>query len=176
MARIEILLSDEEKSNLRHYCDTKGITASSMVRTLINQSSPDTAITSDFREVKTNKITVRFSANNLHAIAARAKSEGYVSQTNWATACILSQLYKQPVLSNEETNVLRQSNRQLAAIGRNLNQIARVLNIEFRESDKITKDMIEMLESKINQHKQKVSDLLNKNCQRWSIPDAPFIS
>ncbi|ENB0120699.1 plasmid mobilization relaxosome protein MobC [Escherichia coli] len=42
-----------------------------------------------------------------------------------------------PVLTDEEVNTVRESCRQLGAIGRNLNQVARALNIEFRESDKL---------------------------------------
>ncbi|HBT9902792.1 TPA: MobC family plasmid mobilization relaxosome protein, partial [Klebsiella pneumoniae] len=37
-----------------------------------------------------------------------------------------------PVLTDEEVNTVRESCRQLGAIGRNLNQVARALNIEFR--------------------------------------------
>ncbi|MCL1076586.1 plasmid mobilization relaxosome protein MobC [Parashewanella spongiae] len=176
MARIEILLSDEEKSNLKLYCQSKGMTASHMLRTLINQSSPDMAFIANFQEVKTNKITVRLTSYNLQVLAKKAKAEGYVSQTNWATACIMSQLHQEPVLSADETQALRESNRQLAAIGRNLNQITKVLNIEFRDSDKITKEMIQLLEDKLTQHKQKVNALLTKNCQRWSINDESFSS
>ncbi|EPL6090831.1 plasmid mobilization relaxosome protein MobC, partial [Klebsiella pneumoniae] len=36
-----------------------------------------------------------------------------------------------PVLTDEEVNTVRESCRQLGAIGRNLNQVARALNIEF---------------------------------------------
>ena len=171
MARIEIRLSDEEKSNLRLFCQSKGMTASTMLRTLINQSSPDVTGTSDFHEVKTNKITVRLTSYNLQLLAKKAKAEGYVSQTNWTTACVMSQLYREPVLSADEISALRESNRQLAAIGRNLNQIARVLNIEFRESDKITKEMVTAISKHIETHISQVYQLLTKNRTRWNIGD-----
>uniref|UniRef100_UPI00388EE249 plasmid mobilization relaxosome protein MobC n=1 Tax=Enterobacter cloacae TaxID=550 RepID=UPI00388EE249 len=48
-----------------------------------------------------------------------------------------------PVLTDEEVNTVRESCRQLGAIGRNLNQVARALNIEFRESDKLKQEAIE---------------------------------
>ncbi|WP_243637442.1 plasmid mobilization relaxosome protein MobC [Parashewanella curva] len=66
-----------------------------------------------------------------------------------------------------ETDALKESNRQLAAIGRNLNQIARVLNIEFRHSDKITAEMIELLVDRIDQHSTKVEDLIQQGHKRW---------
>ncbi|EPX6815665.1 plasmid mobilization relaxosome protein MobC, partial [Shigella flexneri] len=57
-----------------------------------------------------------------------------------------------PVLTDEEVNTVRESCRQLGAIGRNLNQVARALNIEFRESDKLKQEAIE------KRHCCKVSD------------------
>ncbi|RLV58249.1 plasmid mobilization relaxosome protein MobC [Parashewanella curva] len=173
MARIEVLLSDNEKSSLKHYCSSKGLTASCLIRSLLRQTSQEVANAGDFRELKTNKITVRLSSFNLSLLAQRAKSEGYVNQTNWASACILAKLHRSPILSVEEMQVLRESNRQLSAIGRNLNQIAKVLNIEFRESDKITKEMIEMLSHRIDKHKDKVYKLLDKNRTRWGVHHEP---
>ncbi|HIG1422041.1 MobC family plasmid mobilization relaxosome protein [Klebsiella pneumoniae] len=54
-----------------------------------------------------------------------------------------------PVLTDEEVNTVRESCRQLGAIGRNLNQVARALNIEFRESDKLKQEAIEKLAERI---------------------------
>ena len=171
MARVEVLLSDKEKSNLKNVCQTKGICASTFIRTLINQSSPDIAINAEFHEVKTNKITIRLSETNLHLVATKAKAEGYINQTNWATAAVMANLHQEPVLASEEITALRDSNRQLAAMGRNLNQIARVLNIEFRESDKITKEMIDIVYQQFQEHIEKVYQLLTKNRTRWNITD-----
>ncbi len=72
----------------------------------------------------------------------------------------MSNLYREPVLTIDEITALKNSNRRLCAIGRNLNQIARVLNIEFRQSDKITKEMIELLIQRFDSHTQKVYQLL----------------
>ncbi len=141
---------------------------------IINRVSPCSDIETQFKEVLTNRITIRLTSNNLAEITKQAKLEGYLNQSNWVPAAVLSNIHRDPVLTDNETQALRESNRQLAAIGRNLNQIAKILNIEFRESDKITKEMIQLLEDKLIQHKQKVNTLLTKNCQRWSINDEPF--
>ncbi|HHG9163891.1 MobC family plasmid mobilization relaxosome protein [Enterobacter hormaechei subsp. xiangfangensis] len=63
-----------------------------------------------------------------------------------------------PVLTDEEVNTVRESCRQLGAIGRNLNQVARALNIEFRESDKLKQEAIEKLAERIDQHLDHVSE------------------
>ncbi|WP_114141180.1 plasmid mobilization relaxosome protein MobC, partial [Escherichia coli] len=72
-----------------------------------------------------------------------------------------------PVLTDEEVNTVRESCRQLGAIGRNLNQVARALNIEFRESDKLKQEAIEKLAERIDQHLDHVSELFDKTWSRW---------
>ncbi|HDU3873452.1 TPA: plasmid mobilization relaxosome protein MobC, partial [Klebsiella pneumoniae] len=72
-----------------------------------------------------------------------------------------------PVLTDEEVNTVRESCRQLGAIGRNLNQVARALNIEFRESDKLKQEAIEKLAERIDQYLDHVSELFDKTWSRW---------
>ncbi|WP_363332166.1 plasmid mobilization relaxosome protein MobC, partial [Klebsiella pneumoniae] len=74
---------------------------------------------------------------------------------------------RMPVLTDEEVNTVRESCRQLGAIGRNLNQVARALNIEFRESDKLKQEAIEKLAERIDQHLDHVSELFDKTWSRW---------
>ncbi|MET7091327.1 plasmid mobilization relaxosome protein MobC [Klebsiella pneumoniae] len=76
-----------------------------------------------------------------------------------------------PVLTDEEVNTVRESCRQLGAIGRNLNQVARALNIEFRESDKLKQEAIEKLAERIDQHLDHVSELFTyRKLKNQSIP------
>ncbi|MBM7073486.1 plasmid mobilization relaxosome protein MobC [Shewanella sp. 202IG2-18] len=165
------LLTEVEKSNWKNFCQSHGMSESEMLRMLINRVAPEASNTDNFRENRNNKITIRLSNENHKKLSYRAKSEGYLSETSWVNASVMANLYREPILTKEEMGVLRDSNRQLAAIGRNLNQIARVLNIEFRESDKITKVMIEGLTEQINLHKHKVYKLLHQNRHRWNIHD-----
>ena len=169
MPKTEVILTEIEKQNWREYCLNQGSSEADTLRMLIHQLSPDASSLDGFKEIKSNKITIRLSNENLQKLSYRAKAEGYTSQTHWATASVLSNLHRQPILTTDEMACLRNSNRQLAAMGRNLNQIARVLNIEFRESDKITKYMIENLSKQIDKHTEKVYRLLDKNRTRWNI-------
>ncbi len=164
-------LTEIEKANWKQFCQLHGMSESEMLRMLINRVSPEAANTSYFKENKTNKITIRLSNENHKKLSHRAKTEGYITQTSWVTSAVMSNLFREPILTNEEMTVLRDSNRQLAALGRNLNQITRVLNIEFRQSDIVTKEMIEVLNERIEEHKAKVYQLLNKNRNRWNVVD-----
>ena len=70
-----------------------------------------------------------------------------------------------PTLSNSEAEALYQSNYQLLRIGRNLNQIARQLNIG--ESSSITAEEIRQLLSFIEKHTEKVNDVMLASQKRF---------
>ncbi|RLV57998.1 plasmid mobilization relaxosome protein MobC [Parashewanella curva] len=169
MARVEIRLTDDEKSNWKSYCKSQGVSESCMMRQLIKHSVPDIAYNESFKQAKTNKITIRLSSHEFVKLESQAKAEGYINPTSWVKASVTASLQRNPIITDSEVNALRESNRQLAAIGRNLNQIARVLNIEFRESNKVTKDMIEMLTKRLNSHRTKVNKLIHQSYHRWQL-------
>ncbi len=174
MARVEIRLSDIEKSNWQQYCRSNGVSESNMMRMLMNKAAPDIADICEFKEAKTNKVTIRLSNEDMNKLAVQAEEEGYLNQTSWVTASVLANINRTPVLTKDETNALRESNRQLAAIGRNINQIARVLNIEFRQSDRITAEMIELLSKSLDEHREEVYRLINKSSHRWGLNYEPI--
>jgi len=68
--------------------------------------------------------------------------------------CIAIDIKKEPVLTDEEIRELRLSNRQLASIGRNINQIAKALNMEKDSDQQINKTILENIFSDINEHKK----------------------
>ena len=173
---VKTRLNDEEKENWLLYCQSSGIIQSDMLRMLINRSSPIAKLAVPFNETKTNKVTVRFSEHTIKMVQEQARYEGYINQSHWIRATIISKLNNTPVLSSSETDALQQSNRQLAAIGRNLNQIARVLNIDFRHSDKLTREMIERLKLTIDKHTSKVDQLVAKSSKRFGADNESLAS
>ena len=72
---------------------------------------------------------------------------------------------RHPVVSNNEAQTLYQSNYQLLRIGRNLNQIARQLNIG--ENVSITTQHIHELKAVIDAHTERVHQVLKTNRRRF---------
>ncbi len=173
---VKTRLTDEEKENWLLYCQSSGISQSDMLRMMINRASPNTKFTEPFKETKTDKVTVRLSEYSIKMIQEQARYEGYLNQSQWVRAAVLSKLSNTPVLSNAEIDALRDSNRHITALGRNLNQIARVLNTNFRHSDKITKEMIEKLKNDFDRHTKKVNQLVAKSSKRWGADNDSLAS
>ncbi|KVC24235.1 hypothetical protein WI69_01930 [Burkholderia diffusa] len=86
----------------------------------------------------------------------------------WIVAAIRAQLGNGPQLGQYELEQLSRSNSLLLAIGRNLNQIARVLN-STRESQSVDlTTAIESLTKQVEAHTMEVSTLIRANVERWT--------
>ncbi len=172
MPRIEARISEQEKSHWRQFCESKGISETVMLKMMLQQLTSANSSSAPVKSsaTKNKKVSIRLTPHQQKTLHQKSQQEGYLNQSHWVLACVLANLFKEPVLTVDEIKALHESSRQLAAIGRNLNQIARVLNIEFRESNKMTKEAIDLLTANINKHKLHVAKLLHKNRHRWDIP------
>lgn len=169
LVRIVKRLTPEQKEKWSAFCASQGVTESEMLGMMIERVTSG-AVDVEPRglaEVKTNQINIKLPATKIAEITERAKQEGFPSRTTWVANVISQALDNKPVLNDEEANVIRASNRELSAIGRNLNQIARKINIEFRDSDRLKAEALEKLSDAIEQHKTLVSTFLDKSQNRW---------
>ncbi|EKL4200830.1 plasmid mobilization relaxosome protein MobC [Salmonella enterica] len=169
LVRIVKRLTPEQKEKWSAFCASQGFSESEMLGMMIDRvTSGEVALQpKGLSELKTNQINIKLPAAKIDEITQRAKQEGFPSRTTWVVSVISQALDNKPVLNDEEANTIRASNRELSAIGRNLNQIARKLNIEFRDSDRLSAEAIERLSDAIEQHKTAVATFLEKSQKRW---------
>lgn len=100
------------------------------------------------------------------ALATRANEEN-CSGRQFVIDALRAALTHEPQLSMKEIEILGESNFQLLAVGRNLNQIARRLNEGKYEP--VTVERIAELRKIIDAHVQKASDSIRANIERWSL-------
>lgn len=100
------------------------------------------------------------------AVLERANLER-CSQRRWIIDAIRAGLTHEPQLSMDEIDALGESNYQLLAIGRNLNQVAKAMNEGRRDS--VTIESIERLRGIIDAHTEKVSTAIRASLERWNI-------
>ena len=84
----------------------------------------------------------------------------------WVVDAIRTGLTHEPQFSMSEIETLGESNYQLFAIGRNLNQIVRRLN--EGQYEPITVERIKTLNRLIDKHTNAVSDVIRASLERWS--------
>lgn len=112
----------------------------------------------------TQRIELRLNADTLQAIKGAA-NELDISPNQYITNLLYNHTNGSMPLAGKEIEVLRQSNFQLAMIGRNVNQIARHLN--SGDFDNVSKEQLEALHEIINGHCGRVSALLNESGAKY---------
>lgn len=112
------------------------------------------------------QINVGLSSDEAARVVMVAKQAG-LSRVEWIVKLIRAHLFKAPQFGPTEVEALMDSNRQLAAVGRNLNQIAKTLNLDPNASYQVTVEAIQALADQIKQHRRTVAGLLDSNLNRW---------
>lgn len=112
------------------------------------------------------RIEVRLTPSEKAAVHELAEAEG-CSPQQWIINTVRATLTRQPQFGMRELDALGESNYQLLAIGRNLNQIAKRLNEGLPET--VTVEHIEKLCKVIEQHTELVSKAMRASLERWSL-------
>jgi hypothetical protein len=166
----------EIKAPWQAWCQDHGITPSHALRNALRQAmdrratrapAPRLRVTPR-RERATARIELNLTSSELAALKKMAGHEGYLP-TKWLVAMIRTKLTGQPHVGQPELERLTRSNQQLLALGRNLNQIAKVLNISPQNRTAFRVEVITELSRVIRAHTDKVSDVLRGTVERWHL-------
>lgn len=113
------------------------------------------------------QVNVLLTSEEHQLLTAAATVEG-LRRTEWIVKLIRTTLLRQPQFNRTEVDALAESSRQLAAIGRNLNQIARTLNMDPNASRSVTVERVETLSAEIKRHCALVAELTDASINRRS--------
>lgn len=112
-----------------------------------------------------NRVQIRLTDSEMKKLA-EAACQGEHSVTQYIVGLVRSHLTKDPQLGMAELTVLGESNRQLAAIGSNLNQIARRIN---SEGGAVQMESVVHLKRELDRHLALVRNVMLANRERWTI-------
>jgi hypothetical protein len=166
----------ELKAPWQAWCDQQGVTPSQAFRQVLRKALDRTSTQAPVsrrrvvpkRERATARLEVHLTTSELAGLKTVAGHEGYVP-TKWVVAMIRTKLTGQPHVGQPELERLARSNQQLLALGRNLNQIAKVLNTSPENRSAFRVDLITELSRVIRAHTDKVSDVLRGTVERWQL-------
>lgn len=165
------------KEPFYEWCEANGKKPSAVIRELIAKemagqgaSAPKFKIEEGEGETAASKKRreLKLTPSEDEAVNYMADLEGYSPQ-RWIIALIRARLTGAPEFNDAEAQALVRSTTQVAAIGRNLNQIAKALNANLNEAKYFRVDMIEALEKLIKDHTMTVSKLVAANVDRWRV-------
>ena len=169
---IKARVDEITRSRFRKVAQRSGQTESELLREIITividqhkQKEPEVVIPNP-NHAHPCQLTLRLPAFLLDAVRERTKALD-VSASRWVVSLIQSNLIKIPVMTTEELRGLSHCTTELSAIGRNLNQVARVLNADFRETEKLKLELIKIIQSSIKETQQAIYTLARATNQRW---------
>jgi Bacterial mobilisation protein (MobC). len=128
-------------------------------------------ISAEPKAKKMRRVTVRLPGFILDAAKTRARTRG-MPTSRWIAFLVQSHLLQTPVMAGDELRALSDCNYELAAIGRNLNQIARILNADQSETNRLKLDLIKVLQTSVTETQQAIRKLVRASNNKWSTGDA----
>lgn len=149
----------EIKALLQDEADKLKVTKSELLRSLIiglKVSASEKVVLNVDTEIK--RFTLRLPKFLVDAAKLKAKSKG-MTTTRWIESLIKMSVLKKTTLTEEELIFIRENKRQLLAIGNNINQIAKHLNIQAMDNKKINSDILKL------ELLQELQALINKNIE-----------
>jgi predicted transcriptional regulator len=173
---LSVRLGVDMKERWESYCAALGVAPSTAIKGAIEQQLekaarfPPVKVYQQTGEAPDGEPKVRFeilmTPSEKAAVLERSNLER-CSQRRWIIDAIRAGLTREPQFGMKEIDALGESNYQLLAIGRNLNQIAKAINEGRRDSVAI--ESIEQLRQVIDVHTDKVSTAIRASLERWNI-------
>jgi hypothetical protein len=159
------------KARWLSYCAAHNVTPSQAFRQVVAKLTADDGPSAapgvvEQGQRKIRKV-IRLTPDEIAKITVRASADGY-SVSRWLVALIRARVYAAPQLGQPELAGLAKSNLLLLAVGRNLNQIARAVNVTGATNRRVPDDKIAELRAIITDHTDLVAAVLARNMERWS--------
>ena len=154
------------------YCATKGTHTSDAIRELIGKAldivpSPDAMIhLADETEPRV-RLELRLTPKERAAIDVRCKVDGFTYPNRWIVSLIRANLQKEPEFGESGLDALHESNRLLAPLARNLNQLSRDVHLSGIQVPAYRFQILENLQKAITAHTKVIATVISRNVSRW---------
>lgn len=140
----------ETKNRVRRLAQREGITESALLKQLLDvvlrtAANETLAIAPSSKVNRQGRLYVRMELQDLRLLAERSKARGMAPAT-YAALALRSHLRGGAPIPKAEYVALRQAIDQVAVLGRNLNQIARVLSQGGRTQPPAGRELTAMLQ------------------------------
>lgn len=169
---ISVRISSDLKSQWALHCRSKGQSPSEAIRSVVRHLLSNVDDDHEFDVVRQDpdetrvRVELRMTESEREAVERISERTG-TSVNKWITDLVRSYVTHEPQFGMHELQAVGESNNQLRAIGRNLNQIALALNRGDQTGD--LSAVVARLVHEINQHTEKVYSVFRSNLERWRV-------
>lgn len=171
---MNVHLGADLKARWVAYCDARGKTPGAALKEAIEHQLANANVSTTPKIYRQNeqskerkqRFEILLTKSEKAAVAQRSQAER-CSMRRWIVDAIRVGLTHEPQFSMSEIDQLGESNYQLLALGRNLNQISKALNEGRYEP--VTVERIDALKYQIDNHTTRVSRAIRASLERWSL-------
>lgn len=154
------------------YCAASGISTSDAIRELLSKNLLDllasvTPINIDDESEPRVRLELRLTSTERAAIEVRCARDGFTSANRWVVSLIRANLQKEPEFGETGLDALHESNRLLAPLARNLNQLTRDVRQSGIQVPAYRFQILENLQMAISAHTKVIATVINRNVGRW---------
>lgn len=167
--RLWLTLRPDQKQRLAAFATQQQQSQAAIIRGLIEYLPAVSDAVPPPAENATKQTNIRLTDDECRQLDSLAQSAGYAGRATWVQALVRANLSKQPMLTLEELKAVADASRQLAHVGRNLNQMARALNIDAHDADKPTVAFLRDLSSQIDSLRHEIRALADASDRQWSV-------
>lgn len=139
------------------------------VQQLLKSNALDSGIVGEASSGGSTRLHIRLRRAEAAVLSLAAERDG-LSRQAVVLALIRAHLLRQPTPNASELSELRESNRQLAAIGRNLNQLAHAAHVD-RVQPNTTGQTLSQLLAATQQLHHSTTALVRTTLYRWTDRD-----
>ena len=174
MPVLKTFVDEDLKQLFKQHSEERGLSESELLSSIVmddirknpftESDKPDSELNP--HGLVTERITVRMPSFLMQAAKEKGKAKG-MATSRWIAALVQSNIAKNPVMADQELNNLKASIRELNAIGRNINQMARVLNESRNNTDKVNLDTLYLLGDSLKRNLSAVRELVRASQQVW---------
>ena len=171
MPILKVLVDPTIKTRFDRAARARGLSTAALLRMVAvaaieqDEASP-TVVEPDPKQSVTERMTIRMPRFLMNGAKEHAVSKG-MTPSRWISALVQSNILRQPVMDDAELQGLRTSNRELAAIGRNINQIAKALNETFHETERVRLDRLAELSRAVEGNRMAIQSLVRASQNTW---------
>lgn len=169
---IKTRVTDDIKANFIKLAENHGLTESELLRLIITNalSNQEPQITPKEKDVdiEITELKIRLPKFLIEQAKAKAKTQG-MATTRWIKSLVQSNLIQPPVLIDSAIMALKESDRELAAVGNNLNQIARRLNESVFKVELVRIEKLEEVRCEVKSVRSAIDELIIVSRNGWSV-------
>jgi len=174
MPVLKTFVDEEPKQLFKKLSNERGLSESELLRSIVLEAIRKTPFTESAQSelqpnperTESERITVRMPGFLMNAAKDRATAKGMVP-SRWIAALAQSNLARKPVMADHELLALKANIRELTAIGRNINQMARALNESRSNTEKVKLDTLALLGETLKTNLSLIRALVRASQQVW---------